>query len=49
MADSLWRLNRKDEAQHYYTEYSGAMKAAEKTQEVPRRVVERSLNHGLKN
>jgi hypothetical protein len=49
MADSLWRLNRKDEAQRYYSEYGEAMKMAGKAQRIPPRVAERSLNQGLKN
>jgi hypothetical protein len=49
MADSLWRLNRKDEAQRYYSEYGESMKTAGKAQRIPPRVTERSLNQGLKN
>lgn len=49
MADSLWRLNRKDEAQRYYSEYGESMKTAGKAQRIPPRVAERSLNQGLKN
>jgi hypothetical protein len=49
MADSLWRLNRKDEAQRYYSEYGESMKTAGKAQRIQPRVTERSLNQGLKN
>lgn len=49
MADSLWRLNRKDEAQWYYREYGEAMTAAGKAQKIPQRVAERSVNQGMKN
>lgn len=48
MADSLWRLNRKDEAQRYYREYGEAMSAAGKAQKIPRRAVERSVIQGMK-
>ncbi|MFW9079795.1 tetratricopeptide repeat protein [Pseudomonas sp. P2757] len=49
IADSLWRLNRKDEAQRYYRKYGEAMVAAGKTQKIPQRVVERTVIQGLKN
>jgi hypothetical protein len=49
MADSLWRLNRKGEAQRYYREYGEAMTAAGKAQKIPQRVAERSVNQGMKN
>ncbi|MFJ2322975.1 type IV pilus biogenesis/stability protein PilW [Pseudomonas sp. NPDC087817] len=49
MADSLWRLDRKDEAQRYYREYGESMAAAGKTQKIPQRVVERTAHQGLKN
>lgn len=49
MADSLWRLNKKDEAQRYYREYGEAMVAAGKAQKIPQRVVERSVIQGMKN
>ena len=49
MADSLWRLDRKDEAQRYYREYGEAMAAAGKAQKIPQRVVERSELQGVKN
>ena len=49
MADSLWRLNRKDEAQRYYREYGEAMTAAAKAQKIPQRVAERFVNQGMKN
>jgi len=49
MADSLWRLDRKEEARRYYSEYREAMSAAGKIQKIPQRVVERSVNQGLKN
>jgi len=48
MADSLWRLDRKDEAQRYYSEYRAAMSAAGKAQKISQRVVERSEIQGLK-
>jgi len=48
MADSLWRLDRQEEAQRYYREYRDAMSAADKAQKIPQRVVERSEIQGLK-
>ena len=48
MADSLWRLDRKEEAQRYYREYGEAMTAAGKAQKIPQRVVERSEFQGMK-
>jgi len=48
MADSLWRLDRQEEAQRYYREYRDAMSAAGKAQKIPQRVVERSEIQGLK-
>ena len=48
MADSLWRLNRKDEAQRYYREYGEAMSAAGKAQKIPQRAIERSVIQGMK-
>ena len=49
MADSLWRLDRKDEAQRYYREYGEAMAAAGKAQKIPQRVAERAAHQGMKN
>ncbi|MFJ2482510.1 type IV pilus biogenesis/stability protein PilW [Pseudomonas sp. NPDC087598] len=49
IADSLWRLNKKDEAQRYYREYGEAMAAAGKAQKIPRRVIERTAHQGMKN
>ena len=49
IADSLWRLDRKDEAQRYYNQYRDAMSADGKTQKIPQRVVERSAIQGMKN
>jgi hypothetical protein len=49
IADSLWRLDRKDEAQRYYSQYRDAMSADGKTQKIPQRVVERSAIQGMKN
>jgi len=49
IADSLWRLGRKDEAQRYYHGYGEAMTAAGKAQKIPQRVVERTANQGMKN
>lgn len=49
MADSLWRLNRKGEAQRYYREYGEAMAAAGKAQKIPQRVAERTAHQGMKN
>ncbi|WP_338800345.1 tetratricopeptide repeat protein [Pseudomonas sp. RSB 5.4] len=49
IADSLWRLDRKDEAQRYYSQYRDAMSADGKAQKIPRRVVERSAIQGMKN
>lgn len=49
MADSLWRLNRKGEAQRYYREYGEAMAAAGKAQKIPQRVAERAAHQGMKN
>ncbi|WKV83982.1 hypothetical protein LJJ44_23445 [Pseudomonas sp. B24_DOA] len=48
MADSLWRLDRQEEAQRYYREYGEAMTAAGKAQKIPQRVVERSEIQGLR-
>lgn len=49
IADSLWRLDRKDEAQRYYSQYRDAMSADGKAQKIPQRVVERSAIQGIKN
>jgi hypothetical protein len=49
IADSLWRLDRKDEAQRYYSQYRDAMSADGKAQKTPQRVVERSAIQGMKN
>ncbi|MBK5526745.1 tetratricopeptide repeat protein [Pseudomonas sp. TH06] len=49
MADSLWRLNKQDEAQRYYREYGEAMAAAGKAQKIPQRVAERAAHEGMKN
>ncbi|RON68103.1 hypothetical protein BK671_14280 [Pseudomonas fluorescens] len=49
MADSLWRLDRKDEAQRYYREYRDAMNSAGKAKRIPQRVVERSEFQGVNN
>lgn len=49
MADSLWRLNKKGEAQRYYREYRDAMNSAGKTQKIPQRVAERTAYQGMKN
>ncbi|GGK11029.1 hypothetical protein SAMN04490189_2576 [Pseudomonas koreensis] len=49
IADSLWRLDRKDEAQRYYSQYRDAMSADGKAQKIPQRVVERSAIQGMKN
>ncbi|WP_235375857.1 tetratricopeptide repeat protein [Pseudomonas fluorescens] len=49
IADSLWRLDRKDEAQRYYSQYRDAMSADGKAQKIPQRVVERSVIQGMKN
>lgn len=49
IADSLWRLARKDEAQRYYSQYRDAMSADGKAQKIPQRVVERSAIQGMKN
>lgn len=49
MADSLWRLNKQDEAQRYYREYGEAMAAAGKAQKIPQRVAERAAHQGMKN
>lgn len=49
IADSLWRLGRKDEAQRYYSQYRDAMSADGKAQKIPQRVVERSVIQGMKN
>jgi hypothetical protein len=49
MADSLWRLNKQDEAQRYYREYGEAMAAAGKAQKIPQRVAERTAHQGMKN
>jgi len=49
IADSLWRLDRKGEAQRYYSQYRDAMSADGKAQKIPRRVVERSAIQGMKN
>jgi hypothetical protein len=48
IADSLWRLDRKDEAQRYYSQYRDAMNADGKAQ-IPQRIVERSVIQGMKN
>ncbi|WP_339100852.1 hypothetical protein WKQ99_01510 [Pseudomonas atacamensis] len=48
MADSLWRLNKKYEAQRYYCEYGDTMSTAGKAQKILQRVVERSEIQGLK-
>lgn len=49
IADSLWRLDRKDEAQRYYSQYRDAMSAEGKAQKIPQRVVERSVIQGMKH
>lgn len=49
IADSLWRLGRKDEAQRYYSQYRDAMSTDGKAQKIPQRVVERSVIQGMKN
>lgn len=49
MADSLWRLNKQDEAQRYYREYGDAMSAAGKAHKIPQRVAERAAHQGMKN
>ncbi|MBV4472797.1 tetratricopeptide repeat protein [Pseudomonas sp. COW3] len=49
IADSLWRLDRKDEAQRYYGQYRDAMSAEGKARKIPQRVVERSVIQGMKN
>jgi hypothetical protein len=49
IADSLWRLDRKDEAQRYYGQYRDAMSADGKAHKIPQRVVERSVIQGMKN
>lgn len=49
IADSLWRLNRKDEAQRYYSQYRDAMSAEGKAQKIPQRVAERTAHQGMKN
>jgi hypothetical protein len=49
IADSLWRLGRKDEAQRYYSQYHDAMSADGKAQKIPQRVVERPVIQGMKN
>ncbi|MGY2443190.1 tetratricopeptide repeat protein [Pseudomonas sp. SDO52101_S400] len=49
IADSLWRLDRKDEAQRYYSQYRDAMSADGKAQKIPQRVVERSVIQGMKH
>lgn len=49
IADSLWRLGRKDEAQRYYSQYRDSMSADGKAQKIPQRVVERSVIQGMKN
>jgi hypothetical protein len=49
IADSLWRLDRKDEAQRYYSQYRDAMSADGKAQKIPQRAVERSVIQGMKN
>ncbi|UQS13380.1 type IV pilus biogenesis/stability protein PilW [Pseudomonas sp. HS6] len=49
IADSLWRLDRKDEAQRYYSQYRDAMSADGKAQKIPQRAVERSVIQGMKH
>jgi hypothetical protein len=49
IADSLWRLDRKEEAQRYYREYRDAMSADGKAQKIPQRVIERTAHQGMKN
>ncbi|WP_192552576.1 tetratricopeptide repeat protein [Pseudomonas sp. IzPS59] len=49
IADSLWRLDRKDEAQRYYSQYRDAMSADGKAQKIPHRAVERSVIQGMKH
>lgn len=49
IADSLWRLDRKDEAQRYYSQYRDAMSVDGKAQKIPQRAVERSVIQGMKN
>ena len=49
MADSLWRLDRQEEAQRYYREYRDAMSADGKAQKIPQRVIERTAHQGMKN
>lgn len=49
IADSLWRLDRKVEAQRYYSQYRDAMSADGKAQKIPQRVVGRSAIQGVKN
>jgi hypothetical protein len=46
IADSLWRLDRKDEAKRYYGEYREAMTAEGKAQKTPQRVAERTAHQG---
>ncbi|WP_454864119.1 tetratricopeptide repeat protein [Pseudomonas hormoni] len=48
MADSLWRMNRKDEALRYYREYGEAMNVAGKAQMIPQRAMERSVIQGMR-
>jgi len=49
IADSLWRLDRKDEAQRYYSQYRDAMSADGKAQKIPKRVVERIAYQEMRN
>lgn len=49
IADSLWRLDRKDEAQRYYSQYRDAMSVDGKAQKIPQRAVERSVIQGMKH
>ncbi|WP_085578993.1 MULTISPECIES: type IV pilus biogenesis/stability protein PilW [unclassified Pseudomonas] len=49
IADSLWRLDRKDEAQRYYSQYRDAMSADRKAQKIPKRVVERIADQEMRN
>jgi len=49
MADSLWRLDRQEEAQRYYREYRDAKSADGKAQKIPQRVIERTAHQGMKN
>ena len=49
IADSLWRLDRKEEAQRYYREYRDVMSADGKAQKIPQRVIERTAHQEMKN